>query len=144
LSSSVVFDDLAISLNTDRRQLTVKERKALAADRKARVAEARSEGKSLRAIAEEEGVDVSQMRRDIESGVPFDTPDTEPPPTVTGRDGKKYAARKPQNFKSCSVNDLKLHRLFTSSKSLPAKGIRILEHLDKRWQKSLSHASRTV
>lgn len=59
-----------------------------------RVVEKRTEGKSLRTIADEEGVSLGQVQRDLEAGV---SPDTPEPETVSGRDGKTYPARQPAN-----------------------------------------------
>jgi hypothetical protein len=50
-------------------------------------------GRSLRSIAGEEGASLAQVRRDLAAGVP---PDTPAPSTVTGQDGKQYAATKPK------------------------------------------------
>lgn len=73
------------------------------AARIARVAAARSQGMSLRAIAKDEGVSPEQVRQDIK-----DAPErgvaTTPPPKVTGLDGKKRDAQA-----SLTVNPLTLH-----------------------------------
>jgi ParB-like chromosome segregation protein Spo0J len=74
------------------------ERRHLAADwlhrrrqeRIDRVVAARAEGKSLRAIAETEGVDPKTIRKDLFSGG-----DQSPPEKVTGKDGKSYLANRP-------------------------------------------------
>lgn len=103
--------------NDFRRHETPQQAERRIAARRQRVAEARADGKSLRMIAEAEGVDHKQVRRDLEAvaeqnpGVDMSTPETEPetdqptepvpapkppavpkvePPTVTGRDGKVY------------------------------------------------------
>lgn len=102
--------------NDFRRHETPQQAERRIAARRQRVAEARAEGKSLRTIAEAEGIDPKQVRRDLEaaektSGVDMSTPEpAEPeadqppappgpkstakpkvePPTVTGRDGKTY------------------------------------------------------
>src|SRR5262245_1802903 len=52
---------LAVSLNQDRRQLTQEELTVLRQERIERAVELRSEGASLRDIAEEEGVSVAQV-----------------------------------------------------------------------------------
>src|SRR5262249_2165987 len=64
------------------------------AQRRARVAEARKDGQSLRAIAGTEGVSLAQVRRDLgEAQVcPPGTPDATPA-RITGRDGKCYPSR---------------------------------------------------
>lgn len=85
-------------VNDERRHETSEERQ----ERIGRVAERRKAGESLRAIAEAEGISEAQTRRDLEeanSGAPGEgAPETETkeePPKVTGRDGKKYDAKKP-------------------------------------------------
>lgn len=97
------------SLNEHRRHLTPGDRDRIQAarvERLKRVQDARKAGKSLRTIAEEEGVSLGQIQRDLQEspGVSPDTPETpepeekpqvdvpEPPKTVTGRDGKTYPA----------------------------------------------------
>jgi hypothetical protein len=49
--------------------------------------------RSLRAIAKEEGVSQTQVKRDLESPV---TPVTPAPVIITGQDGKQYAATRPK------------------------------------------------
>jgi ParB-like chromosome segregation protein Spo0J len=95
---------LAKSLNEDRRHLTAAARKEANAQaeklRKARVAEAREQGKSLRTIAKEEGVSHVQVIRDLKEQVvrpvPPDTPvsPAPAPAKVQGADGKAYPAKK--------------------------------------------------
>ncbi len=64
--------------------------------RRERVETARNEGKSIRTIADEEGVAPATVQRDLEeSGVPGGTPEQNGH-TVTGRDGKSYPATKPE------------------------------------------------
>ncbi len=79
---------LAEDLNAARRQVTPEEATAARAKRIERVAEKRTEGKSIPVIAEEEGVSIGQVQRDIEkakeSGLSGDKPEK-----VTGKDGKK-------------------------------------------------------
>lgn len=74
------------------------------ANRIKRVAEKRKEGKSLRTIAEEEGVDPKTIQKDlkdaagVDPSTPEPTPEQPPAPTgefpqlktTTGRDGKTY------------------------------------------------------
>jgi hypothetical protein len=98
---------IAKTLNDARRHDDPAAIAARRAERIQRVAQARSEGESLRAIAEKEGVSQVQVRRDLEeaSGEPGGSPDMEEPPeepaeeapkkrtvaeTVKGRDGKDY------------------------------------------------------
>jgi hypothetical protein len=67
---------LALALNDARRHLTAEDRRRLAEGRRKRACEKRAQGKSLRAIAAEEGVSLGQVQRDLaESGVSGDTPD---------------------------------------------------------------------
>lgn len=86
--------DLAITLNADRRHLTIEEQMAARAARVERVAEARSEGDSLPVIADREGISVAQVQRDLEkakdSGLPPGKPE---PEKVKGKDGKEQAAK---------------------------------------------------
>ena len=66
---------------------------AARAERIKRVAEKRREGKSTRAIAEEEGISQPQVMHDLkEAG---DTPVSPEPETITGKDGKTYSATQP-------------------------------------------------
>lgn len=99
--------ELAWSLNRDRRHLTPEEQAKARAERVQRIADKRAEGKSLRAIAEEEGVSQEQVRQDVkEAGVKGLTPEKSPngstsgvkgltpePPKVKGKDGKSYPAK---------------------------------------------------
>jgi len=73
--------------NDHKRHLTPEEEESNRQERIGRVVQARTEQKSLRTIAEQEGVSVAQVRRDL-SAVPGGTP-----ATVTGRDGKTYPSR---------------------------------------------------
>ncbi len=79
--------------NEERRHLTEAELTDKRQERLKRVAEKREEGRSLRTIAEEEEISVTQVQRDLEdvtaSGVPGGTP-----ATVKGKDGKTYPAKK--------------------------------------------------
>ena len=56
---------LARELNHERRQFTAEEQHRYREERVARVAQARRQGKSLRTIAEEEGVSKTQVREDL-------------------------------------------------------------------------------
>lgn len=76
---------LAESLNEDRRQLTVEERRE-------RALKLRQQGKSYRQIGEALKVDPATAMRDVKaSGVATPTP-----ATVTGKDGKAYPATAPE------------------------------------------------
>lgn len=100
--------ELAEQLNHCRRHLSPKDWQGMAAKRAnriKRVVEKRKEGKSLRVIAEEEGVDKKTIQKDLEEaggGPSPPEPESEQPspppapPTVTGRDGKTYTATKPK------------------------------------------------
>jgi ParB-like chromosome segregation protein Spo0J len=86
--------EVARTLNLDRRHLSAEQRRSL-------VAELRSEGKSIRAIATATGVSKTQVTRDIKQVYPGGTPDPDAPvlrnfdePTkVTGIDGKTYKSK---------------------------------------------------
>jgi ParB-like chromosome segregation protein Spo0J len=73
---------LALDLNTKRRQLTAEERAAL-------VVRLKQEGMSKRAIADRIGVDEKTVRNDLKaSGAECSAPEK-----VTGKDGKSYSAK---------------------------------------------------
>lgn len=79
--------------------------------RRERIAEKRKQGRSLRKIAEEEGVDQATVRRDLSSaGVAGATPEPESG-TITGQDGKTYTPRprkkRDRKPKSGSIFDVK-------------------------------------
>jgi len=74
--------DIALLLNTVRRHLDVEQRRQVVAD-------LRTAGHSLRAIAGAVGVDPKTVRNDLAGG------DTSPPERSTGADGKSYPARRP-------------------------------------------------
>lgn len=86
--------------NDRRRHETPETRTARIEARRARVAQARSEGQSLRAIAEQEKVDPKTVRNDLKTSggdqSPPDTPKPSEPPKVKGRDGKTYQSAKPK------------------------------------------------
>lgn len=75
--------ELAGTLNLDRRQLTVKQRRALVAD-------LRTEGHSLRAIGRAVGVDDKTVRNDLATADPSAVPER-----VVGLDGKSRPATRP-------------------------------------------------
>lgn len=83
-------DEIARTLNADRRQLDEDTRRKV-------VAELRANGHSVRAIAGALGVGKSTVDRDLGSGVPRGTPaqnlGSESRKTVTGTDGKTYPAK---------------------------------------------------
>jgi hypothetical protein len=80
-------------LNYDRRQATTEQKQEWRADRVKEVVELRTEGQSIRTIAETVGVSVGQVQRDLEtaSTVSGDTVET-PNGKITGKDGKQRAA----------------------------------------------------
>jgi hypothetical protein len=86
--------DLARQLNEARRHLDYHELAVLRAKRVERAAEASSRGESQGHIAQREGVSRAQIQHDLReatrTGVQVDPPDGK----VTGRDGKKYPARR--------------------------------------------------
>jgi ParB-like chromosome segregation protein Spo0J len=119
---------LALSLNIDRRHLSPEERRQIVEARRQRVQEKRAAGKSLRAIAEEEGVSHVQVKKDLEgdsgvnqltpveneskpSAVDRSEPTAPAPVTVKGRDGKRYSSRgrgrkAAQKPKKCNIKGL--------------------------------------
>lgn len=80
---------LVEAMNDHRRHETAEQMQRRACDRRDRVAQMRKEGKSIRVIAEEEGVSPRTIQTDLESStVQGDT--VEPPDgKTTGKDGKK-------------------------------------------------------
>src|SRR6266545_430459 len=89
-------EELALSLNLDRRHLTSEEREQARAERKEREVQGRQEGKSTRQIAEEEGVSHQQVVRDLGgAGVTSVTP-APPPPRATARTGRGNPPRLPR------------------------------------------------
>ena len=80
------------SQNLHRRHLTPEQQKERRAARVQRVAEKRAEGKSIRAIAAEEGVSKSQVVADLGE---VSTPCTPAPAKIEGKDGKQYPASRP-------------------------------------------------
>jgi ParB-like chromosome segregation protein Spo0J len=95
-------DDIARTLNLDRRHLTVEQRRAF-------VAELRAKGTSVRGIAKATGAPRSTVADDIKkqvSGSGHVTSDApvmrnfDTPPKVIGKDGKSYPASKPKRPKA--------------------------------------------
>jgi hypothetical protein len=77
-----------------RRHMTPDEQEAVAKARRARVADLRERGDSIRTIAEKEKVSTTTIQNDLKaSGVNPFTPDGQ----VTGSDGKKYDAQADDN-----------------------------------------------
>jgi ParB-like chromosome segregation protein Spo0J len=97
--------ELARSLNLDRRHLTVDEQQAARQARVVRVAERRREGQSTRHIAEEEGVSRAQVRQDLEAATGQGCPVQPESGKVTGRDGKARPAsrKKAATAQGCAV-----------------------------------------
>lgn len=88
---------IAATLNTDRRHLSIEDRRRIVAD-------LRAEGHSTRAIADATGVDHSTVVRDINrGGAPA------PPETVKGRDGKTYPTSRPKPGDTITDNDGQPH-----------------------------------
>ncbi|MHB1422134.1 MAG: ParB N-terminal domain-containing protein [Gemmataceae bacterium] len=94
---------LALSLNLDRRHLSKEDRAQLVEARRLRVQEARAAAKSLRTIAQEEGVSESLIRKDLAaspahhfagdttmSPAAQEQPSPPVPAKIQGRDGKHY------------------------------------------------------
>jgi hypothetical protein len=105
-------EDYAFSANIPGRRSTLDQIQAQVDKRRKRIFESRTQGKSIRAIAEEEGVSKATVQKDLQSpGVQGCTPETPnskqktdaeapkvgktAPPAVTGKDGKTYSATKP-------------------------------------------------
>ena len=80
--------------NEERRHLGVEWLQRRREERRDRAAAARQQGKSLRTIAEEEGVSESQIRRDLEEAKSTAPPGAVEPPEgkVTGKDGRTRTA----------------------------------------------------
>lgn len=101
LSGKISQDDFIRIKNDNRRHETPEAIDKRQKARMERIAKARSEGKSIRAIADKEDVSPSTVQRDLEkaAGVPGGTPE---PKTgkVAGKDGKSYSARKPVDVSS--------------------------------------------
>ncbi len=90
-----------------RRNLTPKKQEERRKERLERVASKRSDGKSLRVIADEEGVSLAQTRRDIEEVKSTVPPGTVEPEKVKGRDGKERPARQPRAPKAPAATKAK-------------------------------------
>jgi hypothetical protein len=88
--------ELAYSLNEDRRHMNAATLKRLREERVVRVADARREGKSLRAIAEAEGVSKTQVVEDLKAATVQGCTVQPSDGTVKGKDGKQRpATRRP-------------------------------------------------
>lgn len=79
--------ELAQTLNVARRHIDPATWATKVAERRQRVAVRRARGESIRSIAEAEGMDPKQVRRDLGT--------VSPPAAVTGKDGKSYPATRP-------------------------------------------------
>lgn len=93
LPDGVSPEDYVEAVNDERRHETSAER----AERIERIAARRKGGESTRKIADEEGVSQSQVMRDLDDANSGEPPHGSPEPAagkVTGKDGKKYKARK--------------------------------------------------
>ncbi len=96
--------------NLERNQYTPEEESRLRDERIEEVVAAKAEGKSNRVIAKEQGVDEKTIRKDLaaagadQSAPEMPTPDdsTIPGGKVTGKDGKKYAAKKLKLCERCT------------------------------------------
>lgn len=82
-ASEAEAQEIAVTLNADRRQLTPEQRRPV-------VQHLREQGHSLRAIGKAVGVSPEQVRQDV-AGVK----DLTPPTSVRGQDGKTYPAKRP-------------------------------------------------
>lgn len=91
-----VAEELADELNAARRHLTAEDIKAHAAKRRGKVAELRSEGESIRTIAEKVGVSKTQVEKDIKEAQVSTGGQVKKPKKVKGKDGKEYKADKPK------------------------------------------------
>lgn len=96
LPDGITPEDYVIAVNDARRHETAEEADERVAARRERAAEARASGKSTRTIAAEEGVSQATVLNDLKakSGEQGCSPE-KPKQKVTGRDGKKYEAKKP-------------------------------------------------
>lgn len=94
-----------------RRNLTEKD----VAERKERIAKAKGEGMSTRAIAAQEGVSQTQVQRDLQTQVnPPGSPEkpkttTPTPASTTGKDGKQYPANEESKLfcRECRIRGVK-------------------------------------
>ena len=93
-------DDQALGLckdlNRHRRHLTPEQRAKLRSERIGRVVAARAQGKSLRAIAEDEDVSLVQVQRDLEESPTVPGGTVASPERVTGLDGRTRTAHPAQ------------------------------------------------
>ncbi len=111
-------------VNDGRRHETAEVREQRAALRRQRIAEGRAQGKSIRTLAEEEGVHPKTVERDLEKVAPGVAGAT--PATVTGRDGKTYAAVQPS-----IIEPLKL---MIDVGRIPPKLVPVIAQLDRNHQ----------
>lgn len=88
---------LAVELNMSRRHLTISEIERTRRERVDREKQARTEGKSLRQIADTEGVTKTTVVRDLQqaSVVPGGGTTVAPALNVTGKSGRSYPAKRP-------------------------------------------------
>lgn len=94
LPEGMTLEDYVGTVNDHRRHETQEQAIKRAEERRQRVAAAHASGMSQRAIAEQEGISQTQIRRDLEgSGEPGGAPEPVND-TVQGRDGKLYPANK--------------------------------------------------
>lgn len=97
----IPFDDRESALDymhrlqRSRRNLSVEEMQARRAERIPRVVEARVDGQSLRTIADQEGVPVSTIRRDLEVATVSGSTVTPPDGKIIGKDDREQPAKKP-------------------------------------------------
>jgi hypothetical protein len=92
LTGAMTAEEYVETVNDRRRHETPEEAKKRAEKRRQRVAKARTEGRSIRAIAEDEGVSREQVRRDLQAATDMGVSVESPEGKVTGRDGKVRAA----------------------------------------------------
>lgn len=90
--------ELAWQLNEARRQLSAEELSAARLDRINRVAEARREGQSLRAIAAKEGLSQTTIMNDLRE-VRANDPDFQEPSRVVGNDGRSHPSQHPSRLR---------------------------------------------
>ncbi len=105
MPKGITPEEFVETVNDERRHETAEEATERIEARRKRVAEARVEGKSTRAIAEEVGVSQPTVLNDIavatDKGLSVEPPDGK----VTGKDDKKRDAKKPVVLcKTCSHN----------------------------------------
>jgi hypothetical protein len=89
LPRGMTIEQYVETVNDHRRHETQEQAVKRIEKRRERVAQARAEGKSIRTIAQDEGVDPKTVREDLKAS----GGDQSPPETVKGQDGKTYPAR---------------------------------------------------